>query len=129
MDSGRNLELQGFALKLVPFMASLLSKKCVPCEGGVTPLSIQEATRLLSEVPGWKLSPDGKTISREFSFKTFLDGIQFVNEVARLAEEEGHHPDMHVHHRKVKVELTTHAIGGLSINDFIMAAKIDAVRL
>ena len=106
----------------------LARKKCAPCEGGVPPLSGQEARDLLGSVEGWTLSGDGRAIRREWTARNFVAAIAFFDEVARLAEEEGHHPDLHlVGYRNVAVELTTHAIGGLSENDFILAAKINRV--
>jgi 4a-hydroxytetrahydrobiopterin dehydratase len=117
-------------------MNNLLKKKCVPCEGGVAPLNHEEIGQYLDEVPGWKLmeSTDAnlqKTgfsakICKEFKFQDFIGAINFVERVADVAEMEGHHPDIHVFYNKVVLELSTHAIGGLSENDFILAAKIDA---
>lgn len=114
----------------------LLKKKCVPCEGGVPPLTHEEAVKLMEQVPDWKLTEDqspnlqkfgmGSKIGKVFKFKDFIGAINFVNKVAELAEEEGHHPDIHINYNKVLFELSTHAIGGLSENDFILAAKIDA---
>lgn len=109
-----------------PTAEQLTSKKCVPCEGGVPKLSREEAEAHLRSVPGWSLSVDGVRIRREWRVKNFLAGMRFFEEIARVAEEEGHHPDLHlVGYRDVAVELRTHAIGGLSENDFILAAKID----
>lgn len=106
---------------------NLLKKKCVPCEGkGMKPLSRADAQDYLDEIPGWALDKDAKKISKEFKFKDFIGAINFVNAVAEIAEMEGHHPDIHIHYNKVLLELSTHAIGGLSENDFILAAKIDA---
>jgi 4a-hydroxytetrahydrobiopterin dehydratase len=105
----------------------LLKKKCVPCEGGAEPLTPGEAVDYMAEVPGWALSPDGKKISREFKFKNFIGAINFVERVADVANEEDHHPDIHIHYNKVVLELWTHAIGGLSENDFIVAAKASAM--
>lgn len=79
----------------------------------------------MQEVPVWKLSEDGKSISREFSFPTFIKAIGFVDQVADLAEFEGHHPDIHLSYTDLRLELSTHAISGLSENDFILAAKIE----
>jgi len=108
-------------------MTNLLQKHCVPCEGAVPPLPQSDAEKLLKEAcADWKLS-DGKKISREFKLKNFKEALQFVNKVAHLAEAEGHHPDILVHYNRVTLELWTHAIDGLSENDFIMAAKIDAL--
>lgn len=104
----------------------LKSKKCVPCEGGVPQVEMEEANRLLGELPGWELSGDGNRIRREWTAKNFLAAIDFFKRVADLAEEEGHHPDLHLTgYRNATVELTTHAIGGLSENDFVLAAKIN----
>jgi len=108
--------------------AELAAKTCVPCEGGVPKLSVAEAEAQLAAVPAWRLTHDGTRIRRDWTLKTFRDGIRLVNNVGALAEREQHHPDLHlVGYRKVWIELTTHAIGGLSDNDFILAAKIDAV--
>ena len=106
----------------------LTKKKCVPCEGGVPKLTREEAEGFLKNVDGWSLTPDGQRIRREWRVKNFLAGMDFFNKVAALAEEEGHHPDLHlVGYRNVAIEIWTHAIGGLSENDFILAAKIDRV--
>lgn len=110
-------------------MTPLAEQQCVPCEGGAVPLTKKEAEALLSNTPDWALSEDGMYISREFSFKDFLAAMQFVGYVADLAEFEGHHPDINVSYNKVRLELTTHAINGLSQNDFILAAKINALPL
>lgn len=103
----------------------LTKKKCKPCEGGTPPLSqdeISEYTKHIQE--DWKVE-ENKKISKDYSFVNFKHTMDFVNKVADLAEEEGHHPDMHVYYGKVTIELTTHAIKGLSENDFILASKID----
>ncbi|MDA2936002.1 4a-hydroxytetrahydrobiopterin dehydratase [Patescibacteria group bacterium AH-259-L05] len=99
-------------------------KHCVPCEGGVLPMSRDEARRALKQVSGWELADDTK-IKKLFTFQDFKQAMKFVNSIAKLAEDEGHHPDISITYNKVWFELTTHAIGGLSENDFIMAAKID----
>ena len=106
---------------------SLLEKKCVPCEGGTMPLTIQEAGKFMNEVNGWTLSSDARRITKEFAFKDFAQALAFANKVGAIAEDEGHHPDLVVKWGKVVVELSTHSIGGLSENDFILAAKIDAI--
>ena len=104
----------------------LAKKKCEPCEGGVRPYSREEAKSQLQQLEGWTLTPDGKRIRKEWKVKDFMAGIDFFNRCAELAEEEGHHPDLHLEgYRNVSIELWTHAIGGLSENDFILAAKID----
>lgn len=108
-------------------MTDLTLKKCVPCEGDQEPLSRKDALEYVGKVSSWDLSDDTKKISRTFKFKDFMEGIGFVNDVARLAEDEGHHPDISIRYRKVTLELTTHAIKGLSENDFIMASKVDLI--
>ena len=105
----------------------LSEKRCVACEGGTLPLTGDEAEILLKQVNGWKSSSDAKRIERTFKFKDFAEAVAFVNAVAAIADAEGHHPDLRVSWGKVVVELTTHAIGGLSENDFILAAKIDRI--
>jgi len=105
----------------------LSQKRCVPCEGGTIPLTREEADIFLKQVDGWALSPDAKKIEKNLKFKNFVEAVAFVNTITSIAEEEGHHPDLRVSWGKVVVELTTHAIGGLSENDFILAAKIDAI--
>src|SRR4051794_35373094 len=113
-----------------PTSEELIRKKCTPCEGGVPPLSAEEASSLLGQVEGWRLTPDGRRIRREWTVKNFMAGIAFFDQVAALAEQEGHHPDLHLEgYRNVTVELWTHAIGGLSENDFILAAKINQVPI
>jgi 4a-hydroxytetrahydrobiopterin dehydratase len=106
----------------------LLQKKCVPCEGGAMPLSRKEAEKLLEQVEGWTLDDKGIKISKEYKFKDFMGAINFINRVAEVAELDNHHPDIHLYYSKVILELWTHAIGGLSENDFIVAAKADAVK-
>lgn len=109
-------------------MNALSKKHCVPCEGGVTPLAGPALDQYLTQVPEWTLAPDAKSISKEFRFKDFVEGVVFITDVAHVAEEEGHHPDLNLHNwNKVTVTLATHAIGGLSENDFILAAKIDGI--
>jgi 4a-hydroxytetrahydrobiopterin dehydratase len=110
-------------------MAKLKDAKCVPCEGEVSPLARQEAERLMTELSGWDFSRDQKSIQRDMVFKNFDKAMDFVNTVADLAEFEQHHPDIDIRYNKVKLVLSTHAIGGLSRNDFILAAKIDAIHL
>lgn len=105
---------------------SLTSKKCVPCEGGVPKLTADEVARFLTSVPGWSVVHNGERIRKEWTVKHFKAGMAFFNEVLAVAESEGHHPDLHlVGYRNVAIEIWTHAIGGLSENDFILAAKID----
>ncbi len=106
---------------------TLAEKHCVPCEGGAIPLSKKEAEILLKQLNGWTLSGDARWISKEFKFKDFKEALAFTDKVGSIAEAEDHHPDIQLSWGKVVVELTTHAIKGLSENDFILAAKIDAM--
>ncbi len=103
---------------------ALTQRYCIACEAGTPPMSLEEAERLMAQVPGWELRPDEKKLVRRFKFKGFKEAMRFVNRVAELAEAEGHHPDIYISWNRVRLELTTHAIKGLSENDFIMAAKI-----
>jgi len=104
----------------------LVTKKCVPCEGGVPKYSAAEAAEQLKSLAGWRLTHDGERIRKDWVVKNFVAGIEFFDAVARLAEAEQHHPDLHLEgYRNVWIEIWTHAIGGLSENDFILAAKID----
>lgn len=107
-------------------MTDLAQKKCVPCEKGTKPLSREQAKERLTQLSGWTLSGDARWLSKEFRCKDFKEAMAFADGIAALAEAEGHHPDLLVSWGKLVVELTTHAIGGLSENDFILAAKIDA---
>ncbi len=111
-----------------PTIESLKSAKCVPCEGGVPTLDRTEAETFLNATPLWSIDADAKRISRKVSCKHFAEAMQLLNKIAEIAESEGHHPDLHLTgYRNVRIELTTHAIGGLSENDFIVAAKIDQI--
>jgi 4a-hydroxytetrahydrobiopterin dehydratase len=101
----------------------LSRKKCVPCEGGVPRVEGPALDALLGSVPEWRLA--GDRIRRHFRFRDFRGAMAFVNAMAELAESEGHHPDFSVHYSAVDVEIWTHAAGGLTENDFILAAKID----
>jgi 4a-hydroxytetrahydrobiopterin dehydratase len=104
----------------------LTQKKCLPCEGGVPKYSLEQARDQLRSLAGWRLAHDGQRIRKEWVVKNFVAGIEFFDRVAQVAEAEGHHPDLHLEgYRNVAIELYTHAIGGLSENDFILAAKID----
>jgi len=107
----------------------LSQKKCVACEGFETPLNRVEAEVLLRQVPAWVLNDVATNISKTFTFKNFMGAMNFANAIAKIAEEEGHHPDLAISWGKVGVELTTHAIKGLSQNDFILAAKIDQIAM
>jgi len=104
----------------------LRNKKCVPCEGGVKPLTPGEYGAFLErELVGWSVRGE-KVLEKEFKFKDFMEALGFVNKVGETAESEGHHPDILLHGwNKVKLMLSTHAIGGLSENDFILASKVD----
>jgi len=110
-------------------MNKLKDMKCVVCEGGVEPISKPDAQRLIMEVEGWNMDAKAKVISKEFQFKNFDKAMDFVNSVADIAEQEGHHPDITILYDKVLLKLSTHAIKGLSENDFILAAKINSIRL
>src|SRR3989338_1652229 len=122
----------------------LIAKKCIPCDGGVSPITGEALTPYLTQVPEWKfIEEEGgpaaaealagrqrkeeNKIQRVFKFKDFAEAMVFVNKIAVLAEEEGHHPDINIHWNTVTLSLWTHEIGGLSENDFIVAAKIDRV--
>jgi 4a-hydroxytetrahydrobiopterin dehydratase len=106
-------------------MVELKEKHCVPCEGGTKPMDKYEIKDFKNQLQtNWKVVDD-KKIKKEFPFENFKRGMAFVQNVAALANEEDHHPDICIHYNSVEIELSTHAIGGLSENDFIMAAKID----
>jgi 4a-hydroxytetrahydrobiopterin dehydratase len=107
----------------------LTKKKCVPCEGGVPKYSREEAEEQLKKLDGWKLTNDGQRIRKDWTVKNFLAGMSFFEKVAELAEAEQHHPDLHLWgYKNLWIEIWTHAIGGLSENDFILAAKIDELK-
>jgi len=105
----------------------LTNRKCVPCEGGMQPLDKDRAQTLLAQVPGWHLADDGKSIDRRFEFKGFYKTMAFINAMAWIANQEGHHPDFAAGYNFCHVTFTTHAIDGLSENDFICAAKLNAL--
>ena len=106
-------------------MDDLRSKRCVPCEGGVERLDANAVGRLAPAVPAWRVADE--RLHRHFVFPSFVEAIRFIDRMAEIAEAEGHHPDFAVHYREVDVTIWTHAVGGLSENDFILAAKIDAL--
>ena len=109
-------------------MSDLFNKKCVPCEGGVARFDISEIHKYQKKVDGWEIIKNEKNIyllEKKFNFKNFKDSQRFVNEVGKISEEEGHHPDIIFGWGYAKINITTHAIEGLSENDFILAAKID----
>ena len=113
-------------------MSDLFDKKCVPCEGGVVPFDISEIHKYQKKIDGWEVVKNKNDIyllEKTFKFKNFLESQKFVNEVGRISEEEGHHPDILFGWGYTKIMITTHAIEGLSENDFILAAKIDKKKL
>ena len=114
------------------FMSDLLNKKCVPCEGGVIPFDISEIHKYQKKVDGWSLQKDVNEIfflEKDFKFKNFVESQNFVNDVGKISEEEGHHPDILFGWGYAEIKITTHAIEGLSENDFILAAKIDNISV
>ena len=109
-------------------MSDLINKKCVPCEGGVTLFDTSEIHKYQKKVDGWDVVKGEKNIhflEKKFTFKNFLESQNFVNKVGKISEDEGHHPEILFGWGYVKISITTHAIEGLSENDFILAAKID----
>ena len=106
-------------------MGSLSDKHCVPCHGGVPRLAGEEIEPLLAQLEGWDVV-EGHHLSKGYKFKNFADALAFVNRVGRVAESEGHHPDVSFGWGYARLEIHTHAIGGLSESDFILAARIDA---
>lgn len=108
----------------------LITKKCVPCEGGVDPCPLPFVTEQLEKLPGWYLTHENQRIRKDWEVKNFVEGLEFFNRVGVIAESEEHHPDLHlVSYKNVSIEIWTHAIGGLSENDFILAAKIDELKI
>jgi len=111
-------------------VSDLASKKCVPCEGGTRPMPRADAKKMLGEVGGWSLVDDGVLkIQRKFKFEDFSGALAFVNRVGDIAEQEGHHPDINFGWGKATVTFYTHAVSGLSENDFILAAKVNNLEL
>ena len=108
-------------------MDDLTKKSCKACEGGTLPLTIDQGKKLLKSIPKWKI--DNNFLKRNFKFEDFKTALDFVNEIGKIAEKESHHPDIKLGYGYVNIELTTHSIKGLSENDFILAAKIDKIRL
>ena len=106
-------------------MNELARKKCKPCEGGVAPLAAEQVRPMLKGLQGWAL--DGKTIAKTYEFKNYFETMAFVNAAAWISHREDHHPDMRVGYNECRVAYITHAIDGLSENDFICAAKLDAL--
>jgi 4a-hydroxytetrahydrobiopterin dehydratase len=103
----------------------LATKTCVPCRGGIDPISREQAERLVKDIPGWSVSDDGIKLSRRYVFPDFAAAMRFANQVGDIAEREGHHPDLTIGWGYCNVETYTHKIGGLHENDFILAAKIN----
>ena len=111
-----------------PRHMDLIKKHCIPCEGGAPPLTMEQIRKYLAQTPSWDfLEKPHHVIRREFKFKNFVEAMTFVNKIAALAEQEGHHPDINIHYNQVILELWTHAVGGLSENDFILATKINQI--
>ena len=111
-------------------MDDLLKKKCAPCEGGVVPFDTSEIHKYQKKVDGWDIVKNNKNIfllEKNFKFKNFKDSQEFINKVGEISEEEGHHPEIIFGWGYAKINITTHAIEGLSENDFILAAKIDQI--
>lgn len=109
-----------------PNASELTRKRCQACEGGLPPLSLEQVRDYLDALPGWLLTDDGQRIRREWLVKDFEAGLAFFARIGQVAQEEDHHPDLHLTaYRHAAVEIWTHALGGLSENDFILAAKID----
>ena len=109
-------------------MSDLTKKKCIPCEGGILPFDISEIHKYQKKVDGWDVLKNEKNIfflHKKFDFKNFLDAQDFINKVGRISEDEGHHPDISFGWGYAEIKITTHAIEGISENDFILAAKID----
>jgi len=108
--------------------SDLVKKKCVPCEGGVIPFDISEIHKYQKKVDGWEIIKSEKNIFflfKKFNFKNFLESQKFINLISTISEDEGHHPDITFGWGYAEIKITTHAIEGLSKNDFILAAKID----
>ena len=114
-------------MKEVSAMQELATKKCKPCEGGVPALKGLELRRMYAQLDGWTMVNEHH-LEKEYLFQDFRQALDFVNRLGEVAEEEGHHPDLFLTWGKVKVTLWTHAVGGLSENDFILASKADALR-
>jgi len=112
-------------------MSELLNKKCVPCEGGISPFDISEIHKYQKKVDGWDVKKNQKKtyfLEKKFTFQNFINSQSFINKVGIISEKEGHHPDIFFGWGYAKIIITTHAIEGLSENDFILAAKIDQIN-
>jgi len=108
-------------------MSRLIEKKCVPCRGGTPPLSQEQTNELLTELNEWSIE-NNHHLTNNFTFPDFVTALDFVNRIGSIAEDEGHHPDLYLSWGKVRVETWTHKIDGLTESDFILAAKIDAIK-
>ena len=109
-------------------MTELTTKRCLPCEGGVPPLSPEQSGKLMAQLkPHWKLAEDARSLSADFEFKNYYHTTAFVNALIYVAHREDHHPDVSFGYKTCEVRYWTHAVGGLTENDFICAAKIDAL--
>ena len=112
-------------------MNDLLNKKCVPCEGGILPFDISEIHKYQKKVDGWDVKKNENKnyfLEKKFTFQNFINSQEFISKVGKISEEEGHHPDIFFGWGYAKIPITTHAIEGLSENDFILAAKIDLIN-
>ena len=111
-------------------MSNLANKKCIPCEGSASAFDISEIHKYMKKVDGWEVKQDKDKnyfLEKEFKFKNFLQSQNFINEIGVIAEQESHHPDIFFGWGYAKIKISTHAIKGLSENDFILAAKIDRI--
>jgi 4a-hydroxytetrahydrobiopterin dehydratase len=123
-----HLHLLGGFFMSTSTLEDLSTRHCTACTGGVERLLPEQVRERIGALHGWRITHDGLCICKEWQLNNFMEGIDFFNRVAKLAEEEGHHPDLHLeNYRHVRIELWTHEIGGLSENDFILANKIDSL--
>jgi 4a-hydroxytetrahydrobiopterin dehydratase len=107
----------------------LSERHCIPCEGATPPMTDTDEEKYFKDLTGWVLSREGThKLRKEIQFQKYLEGVNFVRDAAAIADSEGHHPDFHLHYKKVVIELYTHAVNGLSINDFVLASKIDGIK-
>ncbi len=109
-------------------MSDLSHKRCIPCEGGIPKMTLEQAQDLMPQIPAWTLSEEGTRITRLFTFKDFARALAFANDVGKIAEAQWHHPDIKLSWGKVEVMLATHSVRGLTENDFIVAAKINDLQ-
>lgn len=109
-----------------PVQCDLASRECVPCRGGIPPLEAEAYGPLLAQLDGWHVI-EGHHLTKDYAFEDFVTALAFVNRVGDVAEQNGHHPDLHLSWGKVRIELWTHKIDGLSESDFVLAAKCDQV--